>query len=43
MNPKCPECGNNIRWKQFSSGGDGLYVCDKCGWVESCNTQFKEE
>ena len=31
---KCPECNSECGLVVLSSGGDDLYICDSCSWVE---------
>ena len=37
----CPECKENAWWRKLSSGGDGLYFCTKCNWVEDATKPIK--
>ena len=31
---RCPKCQTKATLHEISSGGDDLYMCPKCSWVE---------
>lgn len=39
----CPKCRTELRWREISSGGDGITYCPKCDWYEDFKLKLEDQ